>query len=328
MNFKNKNSGIILPISVFVFIFILLSVIQIKVHHPMLILEIFINGGGWFEIIIISGYGALVSYKMQNPINVPKWRKATWLLFSCVFFLQLILGLSGIEKFLMTGKLHLPIPMMIIAGPIYREQLSIMTLMFLSTIILTGPAWCSHFCYFGAIDSLASNGKTNRNPLKNKFAIKTSILFLVILVTLLLKWMNVNSLITTIIAGLFGITGIFIILIISRKKGKMIHCTMYCPVGTLVNVFKYANPFKLYIDTNCTMCMKCTSFCKYDALNPLEIKNKKPSITCTLCGDCLAACKDNAIKYKYLKLSANHARNFYLFLTISLHAVCLALARI
>ncbi len=127
-----------------------------------MILERFIPGAGWFEIAVISIYGGYVAFKMQDPINVPRWRRITWITFSIVFFTQLILGLSGLDKFLMTGKLHLPIPMMILAGPLYRGQTSIMTLLFLSTVILSGPAWCSQLCYFGAFDSLASRGKTQR----------------------------------------------------------------------------------------------------------------------------------------------------------------------
>ena len=96
----------------------------------MILAERFLKGSGWVEILLISSYGAYVSFKMQDPMNVPKWRKITWTIFSVVFFTQLIIGLSGFEKFLMTGKLHLPIPMMILAGPIYRGQLSVMTILF------------------------------------------------------------------------------------------------------------------------------------------------------------------------------------------------------
>jgi heterodisulfide reductase subunit A-like polyferredoxin len=74
--------------------------------------------------------------------------------------------------------------------------------------------------------------------------------------------------------------------------------------------------------------MNCTRFCKYDALNPQDIKKAKPSITCTLCGDCLAGCHQNSIRYRFLKLRPEQARNLYLVLTVSLHAACLALARI
>ncbi len=317
-----------LPLIVFTLTFFLLAFVQIKVERPMLLAERFIEGAGWIEILLISIYGAFVAFKMQDPMNVPKWRKITWTIFSIVFFTQLIIGLSGFEKFLMTGKLHLPIPMMIIGGPIYRAQLSVMTILFLSTVILTGPAWCSHLCYFGAFDNLASGGKTSKEILKHKGAIKSTILILVIAMAIILRWLNVSMLLATIIAVAFGLTGISIMILISVKRKKMVHCVMYCPVGTVVNIFKYVNPFRMYIDKSCTLCMHCTKFCKYDALNPVDIRNSKPSITCTLCGDCLAGCHHNSIKYKFLNMKPENARNLYLILTISLHAACIALARI
>ena len=197
-----------LPVSVFTLTFILLTSVQLKVERPMLLAERFIKGGGWAEIFLISLYGAFVVYKMQEPLNVPGWRKVTWTIFSVIFFSQLAIGLSGFEKFLMTGKLHLPIPMMIIGGPIYRGQLSIMTILFLSTVILTGPAWCSQLCYFGAFDNLASGGKRSGEILKNKAAIKSTILMLVITMALILRLFKVPGLISTLIALGFGIIGI------------------------------------------------------------------------------------------------------------------------
>jgi len=322
------RNNISLPLSVFALTFLLLAVVQLKVERPMLLAERFIEGAGWAEIIVISLYGALVAYKMQDPLNVPEWRKVTWTIFSVIFFTQLAIGLCGFEKFLMTGKLHLPIPMMIIGGPVYRGELSVMTILFLSTVALTGPAWCSHLCYFGAFDNIASSGKTSREILKHKGAIKSTILVLVIAMALLLRWLNVPLLTSTLIAAAFGITGIGIMILISLKRKKMVHCVMYCPVGTIVNGLKYVNPFRMYIDQSCTLCMHCTKFCKYDALNPADIKNGKPSITCTLCGDCLAGCHHNSIKYKFFSANPERARKIYLLLTISLHAACIALARI
>jgi ferredoxin-type protein NapH len=325
---QSLKSKISLPLGVFLFVFFLLSMVQLKVKLPMMILERFIPGSGWVEIVFISFYAAYVTYKMKDPVNVPRWRRITWITFSVVFFTQLILGISGLDKFLMTGKLHLPIPMMILGGPLYRGQISVMTILFLSTIILSGPAWCSQLCYFGAFDGLASNGKTQRGGLKNKVAVKSTLLLVIIIVIILLRWFNVPVLYATLLAVAFGAGGIAVMVFVSRKKGKMIHCLMYCPIGTVVNIFRYANPFRMYIDSHCNLCMKCSGFCKYDALNIQDIKNKKPSFSCTLCGDCLAACRDNSIKYKYLKLRPETSRNLYLFFTISLHAVFLALARI
>ena len=317
-----------LPLSVFILTFILLAFVQIKLERPMLLAERFLKGGGWIEIFFISCYGAFVVNKMKDPAKVPKWRKITWTTFSLVFFTQLIIGLSGYDKFLMTGKLHLPIPMMILAGPIYRGQLSVMTILFLSTVILTGPAWCSQLCYFGSFDNLASGGKTSKGKLRYTGSIKSTILILVIAMAIILRWLKVDILVSTMIAVAFGMGGISIMILYSLKRKKMVHCVIYCPIGTIVNVLKHINPFRIYIDESCTLCMNCTKFCKYDALNTRDIKNLKPSITCTLCGDCLAGCHHDSIKYKFLKMKPEHARNLYLILTISLHAACLALARI
>jgi len=317
-----------LPIAVFVFVAALLSVMQLKMANPILLAERFIKGAGWFEIAVIAVYCALVAHKMQDPKQVPKWRKMIWTIFSIVFFSQLIIGLLGFDQFLMTGKLHLPIPMMILAGPIYRGEISIMPILLISTIILTGPAWCSQLCYFGAFDAVISKGKTQKAKLKNKATIKISILVLVILGTIILRLFNVPLLISTILAVAFGVAGILIMILYSRKKGKMIHCTLYCPIGTIVSATRFVSPFRMYIDNNCDLCLRCSSHCKYDALRPEHIHNKKPGFGCTLCGDCLSACKDNSIKYRFFKLKPETTRNLYLFLTISIHAVFLAVARI
>jgi ferredoxin-type protein NapH len=324
-----KSSKSYLPLYVFLFVFLMLIMVQLKMtHNPLLLLERFIPGAGWFEILLLAIYGAFLTHKLLDVQQQPKWRKISWTIFALVFFLQLILGLSGIEKCLMTGKLHLPIPMMIISGPIYREQLSVMTILFLSTIVLTGPAWCSHFCYFGAFDALSAKGKMKRQSFKYKLALKSSGLVLVIAVTLFLRWFQVPALIALGIALAFGVVGILVMVFFSRKNGKMTHCVLYCPVGTLVNVLKPVNPFRLYIDNSCTMCMHCTTVCRYDALHITELKDKKPNYSCTLCGDCLASCHDNSIHYKFFKLSPEHARKLYLFLTIGIHVVFLGLARI
>lgn len=109
----------------------------------------------------------------------------------------------------------------------------------------------------------------------------------------------------------------------------MVHCTSYCPVGTVVNLTHRVNPFRLYIDDkSCTSCMLCTSSCKYDALNRADILARRPASTCTLCGDCLSSCHADSIRYRFLNLSPGTSRKLYLWITISLHAATMALARI
>lgn len=323
------NSGkLYLPLSVFIFTFALLAAVHINIERPMLLIERFFKGWGWAEIVIVSGYGSVIAYFMQDTAKAPVWRRITWTVFSVFFFLQLAAGLFISEKFLMTGDLHLPIPAMIIAGPLYRGELSVMTALFISTLVLTGPAWCSHLCYFGAFDNAASNVKKSRPPLLNKKAVKATTLALVIAVTLLLRFLNVPVLIVTVIALAFGITSIGIMVFSSAGKGKMVHCIKYCPIGTIVNVLKNINPFRMYIDSACNLCMRCSIHCKYDALGVDDIKRKKPGYTCTLCGDCLPTCHSNSIKYRFFSLKPETARYLYLFLTISIHSVFFGLARI
>ncbi len=323
-----KTKNYFLPFSVFVFTAAMLSIVQVIVDNPIIILERFFKGGGWVEIFIISMYGAFVTHKMIDPKTAINWRRYSWTIFTIAFFGQLLLGLLGFEKFMMTGELHIPVPMVIFGGAVHKLEITFMTFLLLITIILSGPAWCSQLCYFGALDNIAAKHKSNTKPIKNKMAIKSSILLLVIIIALLLRWMNVTVFWTATLSLAFGFIGLLIILFVSKRKGKMYHCILYCPIGTIVNYSRFINPFRMYINNSCTMCLKCVSYCKYDALNIIDLQNAKPGITCTLCGDCLAACKHNSIKYKFFNLDSEKARNLYLFITISLHAIFLALAKI
>lgn len=307
----------------------MLSMVQIRfTANSLIILERFIPGWGWIEIMLVSLYGAIVIFKMQNPSNVPKWRRTIWTIFSVVFFTQLALGLLVSERFLMTGRLHLPVPAMIISGPLYRGELSVMTILFISTVLLTGPAWCSQLCYLGAFDNLAAVGKTKKGKIRNKKQLKATFIILVIAATLTLRWAGASTQISTLMGLTFGLAGIAVMILFSRRHKRMVHCTIFCPVGTMVNLLRPVNPFRLYIDESCDLCSRCTTWCKYDALNIQDIRNKKPDYSCTLCGDCLSSCPHSSIKYGFFKMAPEQARNLYLVLTITLHTVFLALARI
>ena len=321
-----RSSGALWP---FALTFSLLALIHLMVDTPMLLAERFIPGTGWIEIVLASLYASWVFMKMKDPRNVALWRKNTWLLFTGVFFLQLLLGLLADDRFLMTGKLHLPVPAMIIAGPIYRLQLSFMPILFLTTVLITGPAWCSHLCYFGSLDNLAASGKALRNhPIRNKMRWKHSLLLLFTGGALVFHLSGVSNQWAALAGAGVGATGLALIFFVSRRKNKMIHCTVYCPVGTMAGYLKFVSPFRMRITESCTTCMACTLKCRYDALNLENIRNRKPGLTCTYCGECLPACHQQSIRYHFLWLSPSSARNLYLSLTVTLHACFLVLARI
>lgn len=323
-----KSNG--LPAAVFILVLTSLSFIHMMAPGKMLIAERFFPGWGWVQILITSLYGFVLVKKMADPLQQPHWRRVSWTVFSVFFFVQLLLGLTLEARFLMTGKLHWPIPAMIVAGPLYRADMSFMAILFLSTVILTGPAWCSQLCYFGAFDNLmAHGGRPARKQIKGKYGIKFTILLVVIASALIFRIAGLSSFWTTTISGAFGVGGLIVMFAFSRSQNRMIHCLVYCPIGTIVNYLGRINPFRVVIeDTSCTDCMLCSISCRYDALSVTDVRSRRAGRTCTACGDCISTCRDHSLRYTFLTLSSDAARNLYLILTVSLHTIFLAVARL
>ena len=324
-----------LSIGVAIIIIFILGMMKIMMDSPMLMFDRFVDGAGWVQILLLAGYGAFLVRKMSDPTQSGVWRQRSWLFFSIVFFSQFLLGLIADPRFLMSGNLHLPAPFMIIAGPVYRGQMTIMPILLISSIILSGPAWCSHYCYFGAWDGLAARRKNkdiklNRNqrvPIRNKWLWKWSFLVLVMVAAITFRLAGLSGWQTLGPALGFAVVGIVVTIFISRKQKKMVHCTSYCPIGTIVNVTRFISPFRMSIASSRTNCMRCIPSCPYDALNTEDIKSGKPGLSCTLCCDCITTCKEDSIRYHFFRLNPTAARNLYLVVTISLHILALGLAR-
>lgn len=324
---KNIDTSIVSAIS-FILTFVLLSIAANKVKFPIILIDRFLPGTGGVEILILATYSAFISEKILN-LGFSKIRTKIWSLFSLVFFLQFALGLSGFTKFLMTGKLHLPIPALIVGAPIFRGNGFFMIILFSITIILAGSAWCSFFCYIGAWDNLFANKNKPLKQLKvNPRIIQGIILIFVILIAFTLNKLGVSGAIASIIALIFMFIGIIIMLFISRKLGTMVHCTAYCPIGILSTTFGKINPFRVKINENCTDCMKCTVSCKYHCLTKDDVKKRTPSLGCTLCGDCVDSCPHNALNFYYYNSKKFSAKKVFVVIVSVIHAVFLGVARI
>lgn len=317
------------PVISFLFVFSLLSFVQIKVSRPILIMERFFPGWGWFEITLLACYSAWLTKKMLAPAQSRIWRPRIWRLFSLIFFTQLILGLFGIERFLMTGKLHLPVPALIVAGPLYRGGSFFMLILFISTVVLVGSAWCSYLCYIGAWDDTCS--RAVKRPLvlpEWRPSLRTALTILVFASALGMRAARVPSSWATYTGAAFGLTGVALMLSWSRRKGQMTHCVTYCPIGLAANFLGKINPFRIAIDAGCTDCEACTSSCRYDALNKEDIRRRRPGLSCTLCGDCIRGCPTQHLHYKFLGLKPRTARALFIVLVVSIHSAFLGLARL
>lgn len=311
--------------------FILLAIVQLKVTPPLLLMERLFKHGGWIQAILaalLSGWFYLVLYPRATR---SRWRIRLWLLFSIVFFTQLLLGITIDVVFLMSGKLHFPIPALIPLGALYRGELSFMPILFLVTVLLSAGAWCSQLCYFGVYDAIAA-GKPRHDSLTLSYgtrrSIRLAILSLFIFVVLILRILNYPIWIATLLALVIGILGIVIILCVSHKRKMMLHCSVYCPAGTLVTYLKRLSPWKFSINNHCTHCMACTHSCRYDALTPRSIREHKIASNCTLCGDCLSACRHHALEYRLFRCSPQQAERIWLIVTIVLYTSFLFIARI
>lgn len=329
-----KNRGI--AAVAFVLTAALLSIVNSVPENPLLLAERLFPGiGGWLQVGGVSLYSGFLCYKMAGREERKKWRLRAWTLFSLFFYGQLILGLTADSLFLLTGKLHLPIPAMILAAPVYRFSSWFMIILFLSTILLTGPAWCSQLCYFGAADAnAASIGSKKRRgflksaAFKHKLKIKPVVLLTMVLAALVLRITGTGSSIATLCGLAAGVLGLLLVVFATTRNGMMINCTLYCPIGTIVGYAKKISPFRFVVNDNCTGCNACIPNCSYMALTPESLSKKKTGATCTYCGDCLVACRHNGLEYRFAWLDPKNAERLWIVATVVLHSVFLAVARI
>jgi polyferredoxin len=327
------NSGTTISLSVYSFLvtFILLFFMRINAHSiQLLIVDRFYPYLGNLEVFLLSLYAAWMTDNLLNEKQSAKWRKRLWLFFSIVFFIQFLLGISGFEKFMQTGKLHLPIPALVIGGPLYRGGGIFMAILLSVTLLFAGPSWCSHLCYIGALDQYFANRRKHAKqiPLKWRQRLRFSILIATAAIALTLNYSDISPLIAGSVAVIFAAVSIMVMMFYSSKSGVLLHCTSVCPVGWLTTTFGKINPFRIKLNQNCTDCQVCSLSCNYSALNREDISKREPNIACTLCGDCIGACPHDAIEYRFAGLNPVPARRLFISVIVTLHTLFIAVARV
>jgi polyferredoxin len=309
-----------------------LAMARNHVDFPILLADRYLPGWGWLEIFLLGLYAQWIGSLMRTPKGHRTVRPRIWGLFSAVFFLQLALGLMGMDRMLMTGALHLPVPAMIAAGPVFRGGGYFMLVLFGATLLLVGPAWCSHLCYIGAWDDAMSRFGPRPAPSKALRALnlcgRGGTLILAVGGAWGLRALGVPGASAVLFGAAFGLVGVGVMIFVSRRRGMMVHCTAYCPMGLVGNIFGRISPWRLRIDADCTGCGACFTRCRYNALDEERVALGRPALSCTLCGDCVSACAHKRIGYVFPGLSREAARAAFIVLAVSLHAVFLGVARI
>ncbi len=308
----------------------LLGVVQTRHGITLILAERFLPGAGWLQVLVLAIYAAWLVERLRDPTGAAVWRRRAWRLFSVAFFAQLVLGLLGFERFLLTGSLHLPVPAIILAGPVFRGDGFFMLILLSVTLVLVGPAWCSHLCYVGSWDdACACAGPRRPGPLPGWTRwLRWGLLAAVLAVAALLRAVGAAAGLAATLGGAFGLGGVGVMLSASRKTGAMVHCTSICPVGLVANVAGRLSPWRVDMAPDCDGCGACSRACRYDALRPEDLTRRRPGPTCSLCGDCVGACPRGWMRYRLAGLSSERARIAFLVLVTALHATFLGVAMI
>ena len=300
------------------------------VQRPMLLLERFFPGWGGVEVGFLCIYAALLCRGLLDPETSGRWRRRSWQLFSLVFFAQLALGLAGVQECLMRpDRMHFPIPALIFAGPIFRGEGFFMVILFGVTMLLVGPAWCSHLCYLGAWDQAMADRRKKPGPLPPWHQhLRLAMTVLVFGTALGLRLAGAPIWLAGSLPLLFGLAGVGVMMLWSRRSGTMAHCVTYCPAGLLAVWVGKLSPFRLRINKQCDGCMKCRLSCRFAALEREHIERLRPGSSCTLCGDCLPTCPGSQLAFKFPGLDPARSRALFVVLVAAAQASALGVTRL
>ena len=301
----------------------------------ILLLERLFPAWGSIQIFLLSWYAAFVAGKLASRHTSRKARKTAWLLFTGIFFGQLALGLAGMPGMRSLESMHIPAPGLIIFSPVYRGTLGFMPFLVLAATLLAGGAWCSMLCYFGSVEAACSGNSTGKLGKKPPRVLEHALRYgrAAVLAggVALAGVLHIFDAPASVAAGLgigFALAGLCLILFVSRRYGGMVHCTMFCPMGLVVNLLTRLSPWRMRVDTaRCGNCAACEKICAYRAIDTATRQKGGTGFRCSLCRDCMTVCPHAAIGMKHLFLPQKSAEHVYIVTISVLHALFIALAR-
>lgn len=315
------------------FILVFLALYFLRMLKPdALLLERLLLRGGAVQIVLMAWYAAFIAGKLVQPRSSRGVRRWAWLLFSLFFFGQLLLGILGVPHMLMTGQLHVPVPAFIVFGPVYRGELNMMPFLALFAALVTGRAWCSMLCYFGAFDALAAaSGPVRPAPPWLRFAVRWGRLLVLALGVLVALGLRVSGQATGVAVGagaVFCFVSLFVLLFFSRRHASMVHCTALCPMGLVMNLLGHLSPWRMRVDTRaCDQCGACEKVCRYRAITAESRTRGTTLLHCSLCRDCTAVCAKKAVGLRAFG-RGGQSEAVFIVLVVTLHVLFLSIARV
>lgn len=319
---------------IFMLVFLSLLLIRSQAGPGLLLLERYFPWGS-AQLFFAAWYAAFIGGLLLDSDKKGRARRKIWLAFGCVFFAQLILGLAGFEKMLMSGRLHLPVPAFIVLAPVYRGEISLfMPLLLLVSVLLAGGVWCSFLCYFGcfnaAVGTAVSNGQSVPKWLAFGFKCgRPSVLLAGVSGALILRLAGAGIGVSLAAAALFAAVGLWLLFGVSKKYGGLVHCTAFCPLGFIVSILAPLSPWRIKVDAaSCDGCGACEKACAYRAIDASSRKKGGSNSRCSMCRDCLNVCRKKAISVWNPLIPARFRLPALVAVSTVLHVLFLNLARV
>lgn len=292
------------------------------------------QGVNGFVILLLAWWGGYCAEGLLNPQASPRRRRLMWTVFASVFFLQFLLGVKVASSLLMTGRLHVPVPFMMISGPVYRGEGIFMLALFSVSVLLVGSAWCSHLCYFGVWDCLsAASSRRKGRPVKGGKGLRDW------------RWAALAAAVgTPLLLSLWGLPVEYALAValaaaflaplawrMSAAGGVREYCSRFCPMGLAAGLLGRLSPWRMRVKETCTGCMQCAAACRDLAISR-EGGACRISRRCTLCRDCISRCSHGALGLgmggPFSSVPSARADMYFVTLVSVMHVVFLATARV
>ncbi|MDD2967712.1 MAG: 4Fe-4S ferredoxin [Desulfovibrionaceae bacterium] len=292
-------------------------------------------GWGLMQAFVLGLWGAWLCGRLLRRDGAGKTRLWAWRLFSCIFFAQLVLGLAGYSLFLLNGTLHLPVPGLILAAPLYRGEGLFMPALFGLATLLAGSAWCSHLCYFGVWDAgFAACAQKYAQPTAQLVAslrrARLCMVGLMVALPLVLRLCGAPLPLAFACGLLLGLLMPFVAGTLSRRYGIAAYCSGLCPLGLVACWLGKLSPWRIQRTQQCIDCHACVRHCRAMALTPESLHQGGAGNKCTLCRDCLAACRHGGLTMSlwHSRLQGEGVERLFVCLIVVLHCLFLGTARV
>ncbi|MBU1240185.1 4Fe-4S binding protein [Myxococcota bacterium] len=268
--------------------------------------------GGLVIAFIFALYGLFLAERMVNARRHATVRRIALRFFSLVFLAQLFLGLFLSSAWLFRGEPSLPHPLFILFSPFDSTKGAHLLFLWAISLVLTGPAFCSHLCWLGTWDHFAAQKKHRATPVS--FPRARLIVAALVLITGFAA-IYFFPLKVTVTLGFLFVMGAVFVMMISRSRGSMVQCGLYCPLGTLTTILSRISPFSIVKSSGKKV---PPQECPFGQFSGAQSRGPVPE-GCTLCGDCLDRGASHDLSMKFLRFKFN-AWPLFVALVTGLHA--------